>query len=116
MVRTGISYAVPRFASRSPPESLATTGIPRSMLSITISPKPSYQSDGIIRMRVCASTSSMFLAFGRNRTLGRRSSARRSSDVVPQPGTTPNSYSGNWPAVSRKIEMPFTAQGLIMVM
>ena len=114
MVWTGITYPVPCLASSSPPELLATTGMPRSIASITINPNPSYHSDGFSSTRTCASTSSMSFTFGRNRTLGNRSSARRSAAVVPHPGTTPNSYSGSRSAVSRKIEMPFTAQGLII--
>ena len=60
------------------------------MASITISPNPSYHSDGISRTRVPRSISSMPAALGRMRTFGRRASARRSSAVVPQPGTAPN--------------------------
>src|ERR1035441_1817238 len=110
-----VAQAVPCLASTRPPESLATTGMPRSMLSMTISPKPSYHSDGMSSTRVRASTSSIWRALGRKRTFGRRSSARRSLAVVPQPGTTPNSVSGRRAATSRKIGSPLTAQGLIIL-
>src|ERR1035441_116242 len=60
--------------------------------------------------RVRASTSSIWRGLGRKRTLGRRSRARRSSLVVPQPGTTPNAISGRRAAVSRKMGSPLTTR------
>src|ERR1017187_4321724 len=64
MVFTGITYPVPCLASTRPPASLATTGMPRSMVSITISPKPSYHSDGISSTRVLLMPSLWYEGFG----------------------------------------------------
>ncbi len=80
---------VPILASTSPPASLAITGMPCSMASITVSPNPSYQSDGISRMRVRLRNSAIWRQLGSIAMFGCAASVVRSAAVVPQPGSDP---------------------------
>src|ERR1035438_7760888 len=114
MGRSGITKPVPCLASRRPPESLEITGIARSIASIAISPKPSYQSDGITRTRACPSASSMLSTLSMSWTLLRSANVFRSAVPVPQPAIAAKGYCRNRRASSMKMPMPFTWQGLII--
>ena len=111
---TGIGSPCRPWPPLSPPLSLATTGMPRSMASMTMSPKPSYQSEGMSRTRVLRSVSSMPCGLGKKPILGSRSSARRSFGCSPT-RNRPELDCGSRAAGGRKMEMPFTAHGLNMV-